>query len=360
MELNISLLFFSWRGYERLYFGLSYAIKKLRYIDLKLLLSIISWITRLAAPFEEGDGKPFWKNVRALRKDNTSIARLKQGSVLHSDGLTKAHILNKQFSSVFAPPDNVDIPVRSGLSFSDIGELITNVHVVTKLLLNVKPNKASDPDNIPCRLLKEAVHEISPVLTDIFNSSLWSNSLSKDWKLACITLVFKKGNTNEPANYRPISLTCICSKLLEHIVCHHVRDHRDKLPSKSLVHLIHMPISQHPKYTLLSKFLDLFIIMLSLINHRCSYALVMTDCTGSLEIDRHRKIHFTKWNLAIFYMPQRCHFTSHYHASLRKSKGNSIWSITSRSITSGCGTLFWCPCEDHTAHANRLYATPKL
>ena len=61
-----------------------------------------------------------------------------------------------------------------------------------------------------------------------------------------------------------------------------------------------MPISQQPKYTLLSKFLDLIIIMLSLINHRCSYALVMTDCTGSLEIDRHRKIHLTKWNLAIF------------------------------------------------------------
>ena len=39
--------------------------------------------------------------------------------------------------------------------------------------------------------------------------------------------VFKKGNTNAAENYRPISLTCVCCKLLEHIVCHHIRDHLD-------------------------------------------------------------------------------------------------------------------------------------
>ena len=138
-----------------------------------------------------------------------------------------------------------------------------------------------------------------------------------------------------------------------------IKTQSTKLPSKSLVTLIHRPISHHPKYTLISKFLDLIIIMLFLVNHHCWYALIMTDCTGSLEIDRHRKIHFTKWNLAIF-MSQRCHFISNCHVSLRKWKGNSIWSITSRFITSGCGTSFWCPCEDHTAHGSTPYATAKI
>ena len=64
---------------------------------------------------------------------------------------------------------------------------------------------------------------------DIFTSSLWSGSLPKDWKLAPVAPVFKKGNTNEPANYRPISLTCLCSKLLVHIICHHIREHLDNL-----------------------------------------------------------------------------------------------------------------------------------
>ena len=30
--------------------------------------------------------------------------------------------------------------------------------------------------------------------------------------------VFKKGKKSDPANYRPISLTCVASKILEHIV----------------------------------------------------------------------------------------------------------------------------------------------
>ena len=127
------------------------------------------------------------------------------------------------------PPDDEDIPVLPGPSFPNIGELIINVQGVTRLLLNVMPNKATGPDNIPCRLLKEAAHELSPVLTDTFTSSLRSGSLPKDWKLAFVAPVFKKWNANEPANYRPISLTCICSKLLEHIICHHIREHLDNL-----------------------------------------------------------------------------------------------------------------------------------
>ena len=78
----------------------------------------------IASAFEEGDNKPFWKYVRALGRDNAGIAPLKQGGVLHSDGPTKAQILNKQFGSVFAPPDDEDIPVPPGPSFPNIGELI--------------------------------------------------------------------------------------------------------------------------------------------------------------------------------------------------------------------------------------------
>ena len=34
-----------------------------------------------------------------------------------------------------------------------------------------------------------------------------------------VSPVFKKGPKSDPANYRPISLTCILSKLMEHILC---------------------------------------------------------------------------------------------------------------------------------------------
>ena len=39
-----------------------------------------------------------------------------------------------------------------------------------------------------------------------------------DWKHANVTPLHKKGNRNDPANYQHISLTCVCCKLMEHIV----------------------------------------------------------------------------------------------------------------------------------------------
>jgi len=59
--------------------------------------------------------------------------------------------------------------------------------------------------------------------------SLSTGILPRDWKSANVAPVFKKGNNNLAENYRyrPISLTCVCCKILEHIVCHSIRAHLD-------------------------------------------------------------------------------------------------------------------------------------
>ena len=98
---------------------------------------------------------------------------------------------------------------------------------VEKLMSNIKPHKASGPDNIPCKLLKELAPELAPCLSSMFQESLNSGLLPKDWKQARIAPAFKKGSTCMPENYRPISLTCVCCKLLEHIVCSHIHKHLD-------------------------------------------------------------------------------------------------------------------------------------
>ena len=67
--------------------------------------------------------------------------------------------------------------------------------------------------------------EISPILQVIFTKSLSSGLLLSDWKKANICPVFKKGRRDEASNYRPISLTSICSKAMEHIVFHNIMSH---------------------------------------------------------------------------------------------------------------------------------------
>jgi hypothetical protein len=114
-----------------------------------------------------------------------------------------------------------------GPSYPQINELTIINKGVVKLLPKLKVNKASDPDDLPAYILKELAEEIAPILTAIFTQSLQQGSLPHDWLKANVAPIFKKGNKNLAANYRPVSLTCICCKVMEHIICKHMLNHLD-------------------------------------------------------------------------------------------------------------------------------------
>ena len=96
-----------------------------------------------------------------------------------------------------------------------------------RLLQKTNPQKASGPDMIPARLLKECAEDLAPILTIIFSKSLQTGIVPDDWKTANVSAVFKKGQRYDPANYRPVSLTCLCCKMLEHIIVSNVMKHVD-------------------------------------------------------------------------------------------------------------------------------------
>jgi hypothetical protein len=61
-------------------------------------------------------------------------------------------------------------------------------------------------------------HECSSYLVHIFQKSLITGQIPNEWKRANAVAIHKKGSKTDANNYRPISLTCICCKLLEHII----------------------------------------------------------------------------------------------------------------------------------------------
>ena len=87
---------------------------------------------------------------------------------------------------------------------------------VLAVLSSLDVNKASGPDEIPARILKETAHKIAPSLGDLFNKSLSLCSLPTEWKLANIVPVYEKENKEYVENYQPISLLCLVSKVMEH------------------------------------------------------------------------------------------------------------------------------------------------
>jgi len=52
----------------------------------------------------------------------------------------------------------------------------------------------------------------------IFNKSLETGKLPGDWKLAEVTATYKKGSRHDRSNYRPVSLTSVCCKILESLI----------------------------------------------------------------------------------------------------------------------------------------------
>ena len=107
-------------------------------------------------------------------------------------------------------------------------DITFSVAGVAKLLKLVDPKKATGPDQVACRLLCELSEEPAPALTLLFKQSYESGKLPSVWKTAWITPVYKKSDKSDAANYRPVSLTCVACKVMEHIICSQIQNHLDK------------------------------------------------------------------------------------------------------------------------------------
>ena len=169
--------------------------------------------------------------MKTLNKDDVDVSDFVVSGKTISDRKQKSEILSGQFVSVFTEesidcfPDICEVPSPS------IDPLIISVREVMAQLSAWKPNKAPGPDEIPPWFMKEYANEIAPVLAKIFQQSIDSGDVPKKWKNANVTAIFKKCSRSDPGNYRPISLTCIASKVLEHIVHSHIMKYLNSITS---------------------------------------------------------------------------------------------------------------------------------
>ena len=136
--------------------------------------------------------------------------------------------MGDQFCSVFTQEDTSELPDLGPSQTPSVPPIKVNSKGVQKLLKDIKPHKATGPDNIPGRLLKEAAEELTPGLAHIFQISIDNGKIPLDWKSALVNPVFKKGNRSTPSNYRPISLTSIVCKIQEHVIHSSVISHLKK------------------------------------------------------------------------------------------------------------------------------------
>ena len=108
-----------------------------------------------------------------------------------------------------------------------IGDLKITTKGVEKQLSTLNINKASGPDQIPNIFIKQTAKESASVLAAHFTQSLQTGNLPGDWLSADVSPILRKGDRGLASNYRPISLTCVCCKLMEQILVRHMLRHFD-------------------------------------------------------------------------------------------------------------------------------------
>ena len=178
--------------------------------------------------------KGFWRYASSRMKSRGGIENLRtEGGALTTSDEEKAAVLNKFFSSVCTLEDPHDIPepviAYAGPTVDDVE--ITEDTVRGKLS-QLRPNSAAGPDGIHPRILREAADSVSPILADMFRESLDTGLVPQDWTLADVVPIYKKGDKDDPGNYRPVSLTSVPCKVLESIIRDQLMTH---LQSRNLL-----------------------------------------------------------------------------------------------------------------------------
>ena len=199
--------------------------KKIRHAYWKYVEDIITPLENEARTSQ----KRFWTYIKHMKNDNSTVGVLKENGTNHTEAKGKADALNRQFQKVFTRETPIPLEERNTAQlYPDAEPLTITAPGVQKLLEQLKPNKSPGPDSIQPIVLKELAPSITPLLTEVFRCSLRTGVVPDDWKKANVTPAFKKGDKSKPSNYRPISLTCIACKVMEHIVTSHVMRHADK------------------------------------------------------------------------------------------------------------------------------------
>ena len=103
-----------------------------------------------------------------------------------------------------------------------------DVNEVLTVLKDLKKKTSCGLDEISSEMLKECKEEVAGPLTIIINRSICSGTFPKNWKIAKITPLLKKGDATKRENYRPVALLCVAGMILEKIVADQIEQFFEK------------------------------------------------------------------------------------------------------------------------------------
>ena len=127
--------------------------------------------------------------------------------------------LNKYFVEIGSKNKDQNIPATdipnllNGYVFDDI--LLPEV---ISLIKDIDVSKDSCLDGIITSIIKNALLAVHEKIMRLFSLSLNTGTFPRKWARGYVNILPKSGELSNPGNWRPITQTCVPSKLLEKIV----------------------------------------------------------------------------------------------------------------------------------------------
>ncbi|KAK4832250.1 hypothetical protein QYF61_021602 [Mycteria americana] len=204
-----------------------------------------------------------WKKGQATQEDYKDVVRLRREKIRSANALLelnlatavkdmdaggntvtkaeeKAEVLNAFFASVFNSKDQL-FPGYQPTELEDRDREqneapIIQKEMVSDLLHHLDTHKSMGTGGIHPRVLRELAEVLTKPLSILYQQSWLSGEVPVDWKLANVMPIYKKGQKEEPGNYRPVSLTLVPGKVMEQMILstmtQHVRDNQVIRPSQ--------------------------------------------------------------------------------------------------------------------------------
>uniref|UniRef100_A0A1X7TMN6 Reverse transcriptase domain-containing protein n=1 Tax=Amphimedon queenslandica TaxID=400682 RepID=A0A1X7TMN6_AMPQE len=176
----------------------------------------------LVDKFAFSNDSRIYKFIRSLVGTHSFPHCMSLGSNSATTDQSKASLFNEFFHSVFQKSSTSVDASNFSLPGCVLEDITFSVSDVFKALSTLTVYKAHGIDEIPAYTLKFCATSLCEPVHHLFSQCLIQSYLPMEWKVHKITPIHKSGDRSLINNYRPISLLCIISKVLERLIYNYI------------------------------------------------------------------------------------------------------------------------------------------